>query len=260
LLSLHYSPWSERARWALDYQCIEYRLVQHEPFLGERRLRKVVGKRTPRPTVPVLVTDGAVLCDSWDIARYADAHGTREKLVPPSLEGPIRELYELTESTMRRSRNLVTAAVLADKSALDESLPRYVPGVVRPLLRPISRYGTRWFARKYGLDLADLGTARRVLAETLTVFRERYVDRPYLFEHFTYADILFCTLLQCVCPVADHYLRIGPAWRRAWTQPTLVTEFGDLIRLRDRLYAEHRGERTRVAQPASTATTGNACA
>jgi len=260
LLSLHYSPWSERARWALDYQGVEYRLVQHAPFLGERRLRKVVGTPTARATVPVLVTDGAVLRDSWDIALHADAHGTREKLVPPSLERSIRELNDVIESTMMRSRNLVTAALLADDAALDEGLPRYVPTAVRPLLRPLSRYGTRWFARKYGLDLVDLETPRRLLGETLALFRERYGNRPYLFAHFTYADILFCSLLQGVCPVADRYLRLGPAWRNAWTQPTLVAEFGDLIRLRDRLYAEHRGERTRAARAASAAPTGNASA
>jgi glutathione S-transferase len=243
LLSLHYSPWSERARWALDHHGLEYRLVQHAPFLGERRLRKVVGKRAPRATVPVLVTDEAVLCDSWDIAVYADEHGAREKLIPPSLEGSIRELNALAESTMVQSRGLVTAALLASDAALDEGLPRYVPVALRPLLRPVSRFGTRWFARKYGLDLADLETPRRVLSDTLTLLRERYGNRPYLFDRFTYADIVFCSLVQGVCPVSDRYLRLTPAWRTAWTQPTLVPEFGDLIRLRDRLYAEHRGER-----------------
>jgi glutathione S-transferase len=247
LLSLHYSPWSERARWALDYHELEYRLVQHEPFLGERRLRKIVGKRVARPTVPVLVTDDAVLRDSWDIALYADTQGTREKLVPPSLEGSIRELNALAESTMVRSRGLVTAALLASNAALDEGLPRYVPAAARPLLRPVSRFGTRWFARKYGLDLSDLETPRQVLGETLALFRERYGTRPYLFDRFTYADIVFCSLLQGVCPVDDRFLRLQPAWREAWTQPALVAEVGDLIRRRDRLYEEHRKPRTRAA-------------
>lgn len=243
LLSLHYSPWSERARWALDYQGVEYRLVQHAPFLGERRLRKMVGKRVERATVPVLVADGEVLRDSWDIALYADRHGTRAKLVPAELEGSIRELNELAESTMVQSRGLVTAALLASDAALDEGLPRGVPAFVRPMLRPISRYGTRWFARKYGLDLSDLETPRRILARTLMLFRERYADRPYLFDRFTYGDIIFCSLLQGVRPVDDRYLRLRPAWRQAWTQPALASEFGDLLERRDRLYAEHRGER-----------------
>jgi glutathione S-transferase len=243
LLSLHYSPWSERARWALDYQGVEYRLVQHAPFLGERRLRKVVGKRVERATVPVLVTEDSVLRDSWDIALHADARGSREKLVPSELEASIRELNDLAESTMVRSRGLVTAALLENDAALDQGLPRYVPPVLRPLLRPLSRYGTRWFARKYGLDLADLETPRRILAQTLALFRERYGTRPYLFDRFTYADIVFCSLLQGVRPVDDRYLRLWPAWRTVWTQPALAAEFSDLLERRDRLYAAHRGER-----------------
>lgn len=258
LLSLHYSPWSERARWALDYQGVEYRLVQHAPFLGERRLRRVVGKPVQRATVPVMVTEGGVLGDSWEIALYADQHGSRPKLVPPELRASIRTLNELAETTMVRSRGLVTAALLSSDAALDEGLPRGVPALARPLLRPISRYGTRWFARKYGLDLSDLETPRRVLADTLISFRERYGDRPYLFDRFTYADIIFCSLLQGVRPVDDHYLRLQPAWREAWTQPALASQFGDLLERRDRLYAAHRGERvteharTSVAVPAAS--------
>jgi len=243
LLSLRYSPWSERARWALDHHELVYRLVQHEPFLGERRLRKVVGPRVERPTVPVLVTEGEVLCDSWDIARYADNHGDAEKLIPASLEGAIRELGELAERTMVETRGLVTAALLASDAALDENAPRFVPTWLGPLFRPLVRYGTRWFARKYSLELSELATQRRALARTLTTFRERYGDRPYLFERFSYADIIFCSLLQAVKPVDDRYIRLGPAWRIAWTQPALAEEFDDLIRRRDELYAAHRGRR-----------------
>jgi len=243
LLSLHYSPWSERARWALDHHGLTYRLIQHAPFLGERRLRKFVGPHVERPTVPVLVSEDEVLRDSWDIALYADAHGSAEKLFPPGLEKAMRELAELTERTMVETRGLTTAAVLADDAALDESLPRSVPKPLRPLLRPLARYGTRWFARKYALDLTELETQRETLARGLTTFRERYGARPYLFERFSYADIVFCSLLQAVKPVDDRYIRLGPAWRSAWTQPALAAEFADLIRRRDELYAVHRGQR-----------------
>jgi glutathione S-transferase len=243
LLSLRYSPWSERARWALDHHGLVYRLVQHEPFLGERRLRKLVGPRVERPTVPVLVAPGEVLRDSWDIARYADTLGGADKLIPAALEGAIRELAELAERTMVETRGLVTAALLASNGALDENAPRSVPKALRPLFRPLVRYGTHWFARKYTLELSDLETQRRTLARTLATFRERYGDRPYLFERFSYGDILFCSLLQAVKPVDDRYIRLGPAERIVWTQPALAEEFSDLIRRRDDLYAAHRGSR-----------------
>ena len=35
LYSLVYSPWSEKARWALDHHRIAYRRVRYEPVIGE---------------------------------------------------------------------------------------------------------------------------------------------------------------------------------------------------------------------------------
>jgi glutathione S-transferase len=218
-------------------------LLRHEPFIGERRLRQVTGKHVERPTVPVLVAGAEVLRESWDIVRYADREGGASPLIPAELEPAIRELHDLAERAMMEGRRLVTAGLLASDAALDDAQPKFVPVFARPLLRPLSRFGTRWFARKYALDLDDLVTPRRALAETLEQFRARYAGRPYLFDRFTYADIAFCVLLQGVSPVDDRYIRLTPAWRIAWTQPELAARFPDLVRQRDRLYAEHRGAR-----------------
>jgi hypothetical protein len=46
LVSLHVSPWSERAKWALDHHRLAYTVVEHVPIAGERRLRL-------HPTCPV---------------------------------------------------------------------------------------------------------------------------------------------------------------------------------------------------------------
>jgi glutathione S-transferase len=247
LVSLRYSPWSERARWALDHHAVAYRLVQHEPFIGELKLRKLAGPRVARATVPLLLHGDERLMDSFEIARWADAHGGASPLVPVEYAAEITALSAEIGEAMAQGRALVTAGLLADGAALDEALPRAVPALARPLLRSFSRFGTRWFARKYRLGLEDLAASRRAVARTLERFRERYATRAYLFERFSYADILFCSLLQGVSPVADRYIRLGPAWRRAWTQPELAERFADLVERRDRLYAEHRPSRVRPA-------------
>lgn len=243
LVSLHYSPWSERARWALDHHELAYRLVQHAPFLGERRLRKLAGPRPGRVTVPLLLAGGEALMDSFEIARFADRHGRAEPLLPETLEPELCELNALVEHAMMEGRSLTTSALLADAAALEEALPRGVPTFLRPLLRPLSRFGTRWFARKYGLDLVEREKPLAALAGALRHVRERYVGRSYFFDRFSYADILVCSLLQVISPVSDRYIRLGPAWRRAWTIPELATEFGELFTLRDELYARHRKRR-----------------
>lgn len=245
LVSLYYSPWSERARWALDHHELAYRLVQHTPLLGEPRLRKLAGPRRGRVTVPLLLAGGETLMESFEIARFADRHGRAEPLVPQALEPEIRELNALVERAMEEGRSLTTAALLADDAALEETLPRGVPRSLRSLLRPLSRLGTRWFARKYALDLAEREKPLAAIAGTLRRVREHYAGRAYFFDRFSYADILVCSLLQAISPVSDRYIRLGPAWRRAWTIPELATEFRELLTLRDELYARHRKPRVR---------------
>jgi glutathione S-transferase len=90
-------------------------------------------------------------------------------------------------------------------------------------------------------------TARRALEElerVLDGLNAQLGGRPYLLEGFSFADVALATLLQCVAPVDDRYVRLGAATRRVWHQPELSGRFGDLVKWRDRLYAEHRRPRT----------------
>ncbi|HEY3498312.1 MAG TPA: glutathione S-transferase [Polyangiaceae bacterium] len=240
LVVLSYSPWSERARWVLEHHGLPYRKQHHAPFLGERKLRRIVGPGVPRPTVPILLAGEEKLTDSWDIALYADREGSGERLIPDDLANEIRRCADRAERAMVEGRALVVAGLLKDGDALDETLPPGIPGFVRPLLRPLTRFGTAWFGRKYALDLEALSSAREALAGALASFRERLGDKPYLLDRFTYADIVLCSLLQGIEPVADHYLRLGPAQRRVWTQPELAREYQDLIAWRNRTYAAKR--------------------
>src|SRR5262245_14928847 len=107
LVSLKVSPWSERARWALDHHRIDYEIIDHAPFLGELRLRRLVGGRKKRATVPVLLAGERVLTESWDIAVYADQVGEGTKLLPVGREAEVRKWNELADETMGAGRALV---------------------------------------------------------------------------------------------------------------------------------------------------------
>jgi glutathione S-transferase len=253
LVYLSISPWSERARWALDHHGIEYELVAHVPVTGERRLRRLVGAGAGRVTVPVLLLPGEVIRESWDIARYADRHGSGTPLIPAERAAEVRQYDDLADRTMASARALVTARLLANPAALDETLPRDVPRWLRPCLRPLVRHGTRWFARKYTLTLGDPAAPTAALRAALTTLRERLAQSsPHLLGAFSYADIVMAGLLQGVAPVDDQYIRLGPATRAVWSQPALAAEFADLIRWRDALYERQRRprqERGAAARP-----------
>lgn len=250
LVALPLSPWSERARWALDHHRLDYRLELHVPFLGERRLRRLVGaakKGGPtktRATVPVLVLPGAVLTESWDIVEHADRHGHSPPLLPGDRLSEIRRYTDLADRTMEAGRALVMRALLASGEALDETLPPAVPAALRPWLRPVARHGARWFARKYELRLdAEAEQTAAVRAALASVRAALAGGSPYLLGSFTYADIVMAMLLQSVVPVVQPHIRLGPATRRVWTSPALAAEFADVVAWRDRLYELHRARR-----------------
>jgi glutathione S-transferase len=250
LYVLHVSPWSERARWALDHHGLEYQTVQHAPFLGEGRLRKLVGRAEGPVTVPVLVHRDTVLTQSWDIALYADRNGDGTALIPGEREAEIREWVQRIDAASSRGRAIVLAKMLRSPAALDESHPPAVPTWIRPMLRPVTRYGTRWFGRKYGLQLDELDANEQKMREVLSSVRAGLGESQYLLGTFTYADIVAASMLQGITPVADEYIRLGPATREVWTQPELAREFADLLRWRDALYRMHRRRREQSPAPA----------
>jgi glutathione S-transferase len=240
LVVLDVSPWSERAKWALDHHGLAYEVVHHMPILGERRLRRLVGPDKPRATVPVLVVDAEVLTESWDIALYADREGRASKLIPPEHEAAIRDWCTLADEASNAGRALVVAATLASGPALDEQGPP-APRWLKRILRPAGRAATRAFARKYGLALEDRDTPTRKVRAALDRLRSGLgTGAPYLQGFFSYADITMATLLQGIVPVSDRFMKIGPATRHAWTQPQLAAEYADLIAWRDRLYESRR--------------------
>jgi glutathione S-transferase len=241
LVSLHVSPWSERAKWALDHHGLAYKLVHHLPVFGEGRLRRLVGPDKPRATVPVLVAGDTVVSESWDIAAYADRVGSRSKLIPPEHEAAIRRWTTLADETMQAGRQLVLGALLRSPAGLDEASPSFVPAWMRPLSRPVARQITRALLKKYPRPRDDDDADRRALRPALDeIRRAREGGAPFLLGSFTYADIVMATMLQAISPVDDRFIRLGPATRLVWTQAALAKEYADLIAWRDELYARQR--------------------
>ena len=240
LVVLAVSPFSERALWAFDHHRLPYQRIDHTPVLGERRLRKLLGKREGPATVPVLLDGATVLATSWDIVNHADRIGTSHKLLPAEHLAEIRRWNDLADRTMAHGRALVVANLLASPAALDESMPPGTPQLVRRLARPFNRLGTQWFARKYGVDITDLAPHEAAIREGLAALRAGLHGAQYILGSFTYADIIMTNLLQAVVPVADEFMPIGPATRRVWSHPALAREFADLVQWRDDIYRRHR--------------------
>ena len=146
--ALHYSPWSQRALWALEHHNIDFQYREHTPFLGEfalRRRGRAAGIQG-RVTVPMLVLPEKVISDSWDIMCFADRVGTGVSL--QTHRGEVADWIRLLEPAYDAARRRVTRKTLESKSALTEAAANTVPSWLAGPSRPIAALGARFFCPK----------------------------------------------------------------------------------------------------------------
>ena len=240
LIQISYSPWSEKARWALDSHGIDYRRREYIPMLSAPAVRVRTRKLSGTMTVPILIADGAVLADSLEIARYADSHGSGPALFPSGHESEVERWNGKSERLMEAGRPLTTFRVGQSAAAKKEAAPPFARSL-GPVAGMLASTGVSYIVRKYGLRAESVDDYRERMREVLLELRAGLGGgRDYLLDGLSYADIAMAAALQFVEPVADRYIRLGPATREAWTEPALSKEFGDVLEWRNRIYEEHR--------------------
>ena len=238
LYTLSYSPWSEKARWGLDHHRLVYQERQHVPFLGELLLRwRARGTGAAVSSVPLYIDSERSLCDSYQILEHADAIGAG---APLARDPECRSINAICDEALGYARARVIARTVQSPKALDEASAVLSPALFAPLMRPIARYGARFLARKYNVEMLDIETLNRMLGERISMLEARLGDRRYLLDDFSAADICFAMMLQAVEPVRGEHLPLAPATRECWRAPALAQRFAHLIEWRDALYAEHR--------------------
>ncbi|MBM4341813.1 MAG: glutathione S-transferase N-terminal domain-containing protein [Deltaproteobacteria bacterium] len=239
LYQIHYSPWSEKARWALDARCVAYRKVEYLPMLGAPMLRARLGRWSGKVTVPVLFASGQAHDDSLAIAQWAAGQGTGPELFPIGRATELLAWNRASEAVLAHGRALVTPRVAGDPSAALEQVPKGLRWL-GPLSAPLVALGVRYLRDKYALEAVGQNERRSAMRAELTALRQALASGAHLLGAFSYADIAMAVALQVVEPVGDGHQRLGPATRAAWREPELADEFADLIAWRDRLYDRFR--------------------
>lgn len=245
LLGLPYSPWSEKARFALDVRRIDYRFRLYTPLLGEPGLRIKLRRWTGTLTVPVLTTDdGSIRSDSVDIARWADTQGSGDTLFPREREAEMHSLMDLSERALAAGRGLSLLRMLDDGDALREMVPKALRRPLGAVAETIGRAGVKRTLHKYGADARSRDAHFQAFCAALDELREALSRAPVgeprtLFGRFSFADIAMSQALAFVEPPAFG-LRMGHASRRAFSDPALRERYGDLVAWRDALYETYR--------------------
>lgn len=239
-IALSYSPWSEKARWALDHHRVAYVEEEHVPMLGEPLLRLRTRKLRGRVSVPTLLASGVVFGDSLDIARHAEAVGDGAPLFPPAHASDVIAWNSESERALFSGRVLLIRRMMDDRAALEASVPKLFPASMRGLLAPVAKTGAAFLARKYGDDGMTADDHERRLTRALDEWRRQKGDRLCVFGDLSYADIAMAVVLQFVSPVDDAFVPLEPALRAAWTHGPLAERFAELAAWRDALYEAKR--------------------
>ena len=245
LLGLPYSPWSEKAKWALDARKVPYRFRHYQPLLGEPALRMRTGRWRGNVTVPVMTDErGMVYDDSAKIARFADTLGEGPVLFPKEHEAAIEHWIDVSERALAAGRVLSLRRTLEDPEALKELVPRGMRAL-GPVASGIGGMGVRRTLSKYGADAASVQEHLRALRAALDELRDALAKSPSttaprtILAAFSFADIAAAQILAFVTPPAFG-LKLGRASRRGFTDPALAKEYADLIAWRDALYEAYR--------------------
>src|SRR5215208_6243006 len=192
LIGEYFSPWSEKARWALDHHGIAYTYREHVPLLGEPLLRVRARRLTERVSVPLLVTDAGPIPDSLAIARYAERVGRAAHLFPLDREDELSWWNARSEAALASARALYLDRVTRNQEAKIEMQPAFLPHAVRRASVPIADAAIGFLRRKYGIDAANAGAAEGSLIRELETLRTARGVGGALYllgDRISYADV-----------------------------------------------------------------------
>jgi glutathione S-transferase len=210
LITIPFSHYCEKARWALDACGVAFREDGHLPLFHYLPTRLAGGRRT----VPVLVTDDRkTIPDSTDIVAWADAQKPGTLL--PADEVTRADALHLEDDFDRHlgpaTRRWAYFQLLPRKD-LDHLLVHGVPTWQRLALKVARPLAVRLMVRGLKIDAAGAERSRAKIDETFSLVGELLDDgRRYLVgNRFSIADLTFAALAAPVVLPAEYPAKLPP--------------------------------------------------
>jgi glutathione S-transferase len=204
LITIPFSHYCEKARWALDATGLPYHEEPHAP-VAHRFATRAVGATT----VPVLVHEGGIVNDSTDIAHHADGLAPPERrLIPEDPEERARVLAledELDETLGKDARVVGYWALLSKGEVARAFVGRMMPVpiplapyIVAPLFRAM-------IFRRYKVSEETARVAEERVRATFARLGSTVEKEGYLVgNRFTLADLTLAALSAPLLAPPEH--------------------------------------------------------
>ena len=237
LVQLAYSPWSEKARWALDHHHVDYLKIEHLPMVFEPLLRLAAREPLKKQSVPKLFDGREVFGDSLTIARHAESIGSGTKLFPEARLGDVLSWAERSETFLSAARARFMDRMLASREAITEAVPKPLRFLGEAAFAT-TRLATQFVKQKHVSPDANLAEQEAKMATVLEALSKAVTNHVHLAGDFSFADMAMAAALGFISPRPE--TPIGPAWREVWHEPRLIAAYPHLFAWRDRIYEAHR--------------------
>ncbi len=244
LVTIPFSHYCEKARWALDRAGVAYVEAPYLPFLHVRAVKALGGDHQ----VPVLATDARLVADSTEILRWCDARTAPETRLWPedlALAAEVSAWEERFDTELGpAARRVAYGGVLGDARYMRALVARTLPLWQRAVFAVVHRIAVKLVRRAYGIDAEGVARARVRLDAIFADVGAALADgRPTLVgDRFTAADLTLAALAGPVLfpPELDHVygpLAEAPPSVRALAEELRATPAGRHVLA---LYAQAR--------------------
>jgi len=241
LITIPFSHYCEKARWALERCGIAYEEDGHLPIFHYLANRFAGAKRT----VPVVIAGHTRITDSTEIIAWADGQrpGT---LLPedPAARAEALALEDELDNQLGPATRRWAYFYLLPRKDLDRVLTRGVPRWQTLALKATRPIAVRMMKRSLKIDPAGAERSRRKIEETFGLVSELLADgRRYLVgDRFSVADLTFAALAAPVLLPREHPfgpppLEEFPPAAREQIEAWRATAAGKFAL---RIYADHR--------------------
>lgn len=248
-ITIPFSHYCEKARWALDLVGVDYREEGHLPMFHYASTKRAGAGRT----VPVVVDGRDVLADSTDIVAWADRRAPGA-LLPADARAREEALAledDFDKNLGPAARRVAYSFLLprANEPEMRDVLVRGVPAWERRAFRVVRPLAATILRRSLNVTPAGVARSRVKIEETFATVAAKLADgRRYLAgDAFSVADLTLASLAAPMIAPPNHPFAVGmslgpegDAQREVWR----ATPAGQHV---VRMYREHRTATRRAA-------------